>query len=536
MPDMAQDLPRTDADDVCALGASALARRIVDGTVSAVEAVEAHIARIEKVNANLNAVVVKRYDAARVEARDVDARRRRGETLPPLAGVPITIKECLDLAGTPSTFGIVGRARSNTTSDDRYVARLRAAGAIVLGKTNAAQLLIFTETDNPLYGRTNNPWDLARSAGGSSGGEGAIVAAGGAALGLGTDIGGSVRIPASFCGIAGIRPTAGRLPDTGRLSVPIGQTGIASQVGPLARCVEDLALALDVLSNGDGGPTLAPPVPLKDWTVDARKLRVGMFVDDGVMMPAPACRRAVEEAASMLAAAGATIVPWQPAPVATAMAIWLGCMSADGGRGMKRLVRGEKVDKRAALFLSLSAMPQALRSIVAPLLEFFGQPRLGGSLRLFQPGDAGRYWRMVEAAIDYRRDFHDGMDRGRGDGAIDLVLCPAYGVPAVHHGASADLPVAGAYSLLAPVLGFPSGVVPVSRVRAGEETDRPKTRDRVEATARRAEQGSAGLPVGVQLIARPWQEHVALAAMAVIERAARAQPDYPHTPVWVSDR
>ena len=121
-------------------------------------------------------------------------------------------------------------------------------------------------------------------------------------------------------------------------------------------------------------------------------------------------------------------------------------------------------------------------------------------------------------------------------GGIDLLLCPAYGVPAVHHGASADLPVAGAYSLLAPVLGFPAGVVPVTRVRAGEETDRPQTRDRVEGTARRAEQGSAGLPVGVQLIARPWQEHVALAAMAAIERAARTQPDYPNTPARVTGR
>jgi fatty acid amide hydrolase len=319
----------------------------------------------------------------------------------------------------------------------------------------------------------------------------------------------------------------------GRLSVPIGQTAIASQVGLLARCVEDLVLGLDVLSHGDGGPTLAPPMPIEDWAVDIRKLRIGIFIDDGVMTPAPACRRAVEEAANMLAAAGATIVPWQPPPVATALAIWLGCMSADGGRGMKRLVRGEKVDKRAALFLSLSAMPQALRSIVAPLLEFFGQPRLGGTLRLFAPGDAGRYWRAAESAIDYRHAFHDAM---KGSGGVDLVLCPAYGVPAVHHGASADLPVAGAYSLLAPVLGFPAGVVPVTRVRAGEETDRPQTRDRVEGTARRAEQGSAGLPVGVQLIARPWQEHVALAAMATVERAARAQPDYPNTPAKVTGR
>jgi fatty acid amide hydrolase len=521
------DAAHGNVEDICALGAAELARRIAGGQVWAVEAVEAHIARIEKVNASLNAVVVKRYDAARAEAREIDARRRRGDALPPLAGVPVTIKECLDLEGTPSTSGMPGRASSPAAMDDPYVRRLRAAGAIVLGKTNAAQLLIFTETDNPLYGRTNNPWDLQRSAGGSSGGEGAIVAAGGSALGVGTDIGGSVRIPAAFCGIAAIRPTAGRLPDTGRLSVPIGQGAIASQVGPLARSVEDLALGLQVL-GGDGGPTLAPPLAVGDFRqVDLSALRIGLFVDDGVMTPAPACRRAVEDAAAMLKAAGATVVPWQPPPVAMAMAIWLGCLSADGGRGMRRLARGQKLDKRAATFLSLSAMPSLLRAIVAPLLALAGQPRLGGVLRLFGSGDAGHYWRMAEAAIDYRRAFHDGMEGG----AFDLVLCPAYGVPAVHHGASADLPVAGAYTLLAPVLGFPAGVVPVTAVRPGEETDRPKTRDRVEGTARRAEQGSAGLPVGVQLIARPWREHVALAAMAAIERAARTRPHYPSVPV-----
>src|SRR5262245_59331761 len=165
-------------DDVCRLSAAELARRIAAREVSAVEAVEAHIARIEKVNAALNAVVVKRYDAARAEARDIDARRTRGETLSALAGVPITIKECLDLEGTPSTCGIPSRVGHRAAADDVHVGHLRAAGAIVLGKTNAAQLLIFTETDNPLYGRTNNPWNPDRSCGGISGGEGAIVAAG----------------------------------------------------------------------------------------------------------------------------------------------------------------------------------------------------------------------------------------------------------------------------------------------------------------------------------------------------------------------
>lgn len=514
------------ARELCRLSAAELARRIAAGETTALEVIEAHIERIEAVNTRLNAVVVKRYDVARAEAREIDRRRARGEALPALAGVPITVKECLDLRETPSTSGISSREGIRATGDDPYVSRMRAAGAIILGKTNAAQLLIFTETDNPLYGRTCNPWDVDRSSGGSSGGEGAIVAAGGSALGLGTDIGGSIRIPAAFCGIAALRPTAGRLPDIGRLSVPVGQLGVASQVGPMARHVEDLALALEVLAAGRG-PGLAPPVPLGRFRdVDVRRRRVGVFIDDGVMTPSPAIGRAVEQASRLLAEVGAEVVPWQPPPLATAMALWLGCVTADRGRGLKRLVRGQKVDKRAALFLALAGMPMAVRATVAPLLELLGQRNMASTLRSFAPGDADHYCRMVEAAIDYRSAFLDGMT----EHGLDAVLCPPYGVPAVPHGSAMDMPVAGAYSLLAPVLGLPAGTVPVGRVRADEETRRPLTGDRVERAARQAEEGSAGLPVGVQVIARPWEEHVALAIMHTIEQGARQSADYPSNP------
>src|ERR1051325_10486293 len=180
--------------------ATALAERIAKGELSAVEVVEAHIARIEQVNAQLNAVVVKRYDAARAEAKAADRRRAAGEPLGPLHGVPITVKECLDVVGTPSTFGFASRAKDLATADEIHVARLRNAGAIVLGKTNVAQLLLFFESDNPVYGPTNNPWNLERTPGGSSGGEAAIIAAGGSALGIGTDLGGSIRVPAALCG------------------------------------------------------------------------------------------------------------------------------------------------------------------------------------------------------------------------------------------------------------------------------------------------------------------------------------------------
>src|SRR5262245_38002424 len=269
-----------------------LAGQIAAGELTSLAAVDAHIARIEDVNPALNAVVWKRYDDARAEARDVDRRRAAGERLGPLGGVPITIKESLDLTGGPTTFGIVDRRDHRADSDDPHVARLRRAGAIVLGKTNVAQMLLYFESDNPLYGRSQNPWRADRTPGGSSGGQAAIVAAGGSPLGLGSDIGGSNRIPAAFCGIFGIKPTAGRMPDRGRGSVPVGQQAIASQLGVFARDVDDLALGLALASAGADVP------PLGDRTsVAVAGLRVGRFSEDGLFPPAPAARRAVAEAA-----------------------------------------------------------------------------------------------------------------------------------------------------------------------------------------------------------------------------------------------
>ena len=182
------------------------------------------------------------------EARAIDDCRRRGEPLGPLAGVPITVKECFQLTGTPTTLGVRRRGESHetvplATTDGPLIARLRSAGAIVVGKTNVPQLMLLYETDNPVYGRTNNPWDMGRGSGGSSGGEAAIIAAGGVPLGLATDLGGSIRQPAHVCGIHGLKPSGGRLTCVGSSSAFTGFDAMPIQPGPMARHVEDLALA-----------------------------------------------------------------------------------------------------------------------------------------------------------------------------------------------------------------------------------------------------------------------------------------------------
>ncbi|HEX6251319.1 MAG TPA: amidase family protein [Gemmatimonadaceae bacterium] len=502
------------------LPAIELAALIARGDASAAEVVEAHIERVERVNPVLNAVVVKRYAEARAEAREADKTRASGQSLGPLHGVPITVKEALDLTGTPSTFGIPSRAQILAEKDDAFVARLRGAGAIVLGKTNVAQCLLYYESDNPVYGRTNNPWNLDRTSGGSSGGEGAIIAAGGSPLGLATDLGGSVRIPATFCGVPGIKPTAGRTPDPGRHSLPIGQQAIASQVGVLARTVADVALGLEIIN----GVNVEPPLPLADHRrVNVAELRVGYYVDDGTLTVAPAVSRAVREAAQLLGELGASVTVWQPPAVAEAVHLAFALYSADGGRGLRRTLGRDKVDPRLRTLVTAAKMSGPVRSAATRLLKAVGQPTMGLFLEHFGHTRTAQYWDLIEAQMDYRSRFVQTLDRDK----IDVVVCPACALPAYTHGASNDLGLGGGYAVLYNLLGYPAGVVPFDRIRKEEEVGRKPSRDRVEKAALAVERGSAGLPVGVQVVARPWREHHALAVMRAIEQAARLRPGFP---------
>lgn len=519
----------TSDDALTRFSAVELAAMIARKDVSSLEVTRAHIARIEQVNPRLNAVVVERYAQARAEAQAADERLARGERSGPLHGVPLTIKESLDLAGTPSTYGLPARAGVVLDDDDPYVACIRAAGAVVMGKTNVSQLLLYTESDNPVYGRTNNPWNLDRSCGGSSGGQAAIISAGGSPLGLGTDIGGSLRYPATFCGIVSLKPTAGRMPDQGRYSVPLGQRAIVSQVGVLARRVEDVALGLSVLS--DGAAALAEaPVPLGDpQSVDIAQLRAGYYIEDGTFEVAPAVRRAVLEAAELLRGCGAQVTAWEPPDVTQAQDIFFRVVSADGARGIKRLLGRDKRDPRIALMELLAARSRPTLFVMDRLLRTFGQKGLASSLHNFGYRDTDHYWQLVGVQLDYRRRFLQALDQADG-GPFDVLLCPACALPAFTHGSARELITAGAYAHLYNVLGYPAGVVPLTRVRPGEDLGRAQSRDLVAQAARRVEQNSVGLPVGVQVVARPWREHVALAVMGALEAVACQREDYPHDP------
>jgi fatty acid amide hydrolase len=512
------------------LGAREIAERIRTGELSSREVVEEHIRRIEDVNPPLNAIVVPLFDRALEEATVADAARTHGEPLGPLHGVPITIKEQFLVAGTPTTAGLPSRAGHLAAADGPLIGRLRRAGAIILGKTNVSQLMIYHESDNPVYGRTNNPWDLRRTPGGSTGGEAAIIAAGGSSLGLGSDLGGSVRIPAHFCGIHGLKPTTGRLTN---LDTPAeffsGQEVIIPQTGPIARKVEDLALAMGVLCTPvlEALDPTVPPVPWKipaDLSLDG--MRVAMYTDDGFFRPAPSIKRAVHEAASALRTRGAQVEEWAPPDVGQAARLFIGIASADGGAGARRILDKDRRDRRIASLLRAAAVPNQVRPAVVRLLKRTGQRHMAGFISNMGRRSTADYWRLTRELNGYRAGFLTALDAGR----FDAIICPPHGLPALTHGGSEYLLNAASYSLLYNVLGMPAGVIATTRVRRDEESARPPSRDLAERAARKTEADSIGLPVGVQVVARHWREDIALRVMAVLEEHFQAQPDYPTRP------
>jgi Asp-tRNA(Asn)/Glu-tRNA(Gln) amidotransferase A subunit family amidase len=277
--------------------------------LSAAELAELHIERIEVRDEALNAIPIRTFDRAREQAAAADARLAAGDSAP-LLGLPMTLKESTQTAGLPQSAGIADLKDYRPGTDGLLATAVFDAGAGLLGKTNIPVALGDWQADSPVYGRTNNPWDPARSPGGSSGGEGAIVGAGASPLGLGTDIGGSIRVPSHACGVHGLKPTTGRLTKIGTYDAELfpGQRAVIGMPGPIARRVEDLTLAMEILLGG--GPEMALPtyplVPLGDPRAEPSEgLRVPWIDDDGCIRPAPAIRRAVREPVAALEARGA---------------------------------------------------------------------------------------------------------------------------------------------------------------------------------------------------------------------------------------
>jgi Asp-tRNA(Asn)/Glu-tRNA(Gln) amidotransferase A subunit family amidase len=470
------------------LSACEIAAQIRHREVSPVEVAQARLDRIDRLNPRLNAFVDYKPEAVLAQARAAEKAllRTNPDELGPLHGVPLSIKSSIDVAGHRCEAGSRLRARYVAAEDAPLVGRLRRAGAVILGVTNTPELLMAWETDNLLYGRTKNPWDLSRTAGGSSGGEAAAIAAGLSAGGVGSDGGGSIRVPAHFCGICGLKPTPGRIPSTGHFPKAGGPFALLGVVGPMARTVADLRILFEVMAGCDEGDPCAAPVAVSSQfsVLSSQKERelgpgnwllgtgVGFFEDDGRTSVTEETRLAVRQAALLLMSAGFRVDALRPEGLEEARRLWWDFFGVAGGMILDPMLKGHESE---------------LSSI---LREFLGwakstPPHTGETLLAAWLGrDAVR-----EKILLQMRKF-------------PVLICPVAAIPAFRHG-EREWQVEGktvkyldawSYCEWFNLLGFPAAVLPMGY---SEE----------------------GLPIGVQVVGRPWEEELVLAVAEILEKA-----------------
>jgi amidase len=450
------------ADPIHFSTTQALADAIASKRVSSEEVTRAFLDRIAAVNPKLNAVVQLDADGALTKAREADAALAKGQRVGPLHGVPMTIKDSLDTAGMISTGGTTGRKAFVPTADATVVDRLKRAGAILLGKTNTPELTLSFETTNLIYGKTSNPYDLARTSGGSSGGAAAIVAAGGSPFDIGSDYGGSIRLPSHFCGVAGIKPSAGRVPRTGHI-YPYGSIQDAfQQIGPIARSVDDLALLLPIIMGPDFADPGIMPLPWHEpRETQITGLRVAYYTDNGVVTPTADISKTVTAAAESLAGAKATVTEARPTGAEQVMTVGLPLYFWDGGAGIRRLL--------------------AEAGTTETTLSGFAGGTKATAEQVEQQVHALDVWRI--GMLGFLENY-------------DVIVCPACAAAALPHGeasAEAAFPIFS-YTFTYNLTGWPGAVV-----RAGTTSD--------------------GLPIGVQIVARPGRDDVALAVARFVETA-----------------
>ncbi|HEX7721307.1 MAG TPA: amidase [Pyrinomonadaceae bacterium] len=457
-------------EDLLSKSLPEVALLITSRAISSVDLVETYLNRIEEVNPALNAVVTISPDVLE-SARCCDSELARGNIIGPLHGIPLTIKDTIATKGMRTTSGSRLRADDIPQQDAPVVTRLKAAGAIILGKTNVPEMAIPYETDNPVFGRTSNPHDLSRTPGGSSGGEAAAIAAGLSPAGIGSDLAGSIRVPAHFCGIAGLKPTTGSVPMEGHLPLAIGALSLGASIGPMARRVADLALLFSVIADKSEARFFDEGVN------ELGSARVAWFTHDEVAPVTEDVANAVRQAASILSEAGLNIVEERPPSISQAPGLWVELFSRVANEQIQSFYRGREQE----------AGPLVSALFQTPHLETFEEK-------------ANAAETLANAVLERERLREELLRWMR---QTPLIVAPVSATPAFTHGAT-RVDVKGesisvfrscSYSQTFNVFGLPAAVVPVAR-----------TRD--------------GLPIGVQVICRPHNERSVLAAAAIIEQSA----------------
>lgn len=500
------------------------------GDLSSEALVQAHHQRSNTIEPKVRGYCWQLREEALAAARAADRGRREApEARGPLYGMPFTVKENIATAGTPVTMGLRSRLDRPEAEDAVVVSVLREQGGVLLGKSNIPLLMLSFESHNDIWGTTTNPWDTARSPGGSSGGEAALIASGQSPWGLGTDIGGSVRIPCAWCGIAGLKPGVGRWSARGQCSSIQGQEVVRAVMGPMARTARDVALLWSSVSpeaqaRRDPRFTTRPAAaaPPSDLT----GMTVGVYEDDGVFRPSASVRRAIDEAAGHLADRGARVVPYVPPDGWALVDIYFGALSADGGAAVLRHLIDQPATPQLQTLLQLARMPGVVRTAATHVLDALGEGRSARLGRAFGAKSAEALFALAAA-----RTAAQSAEAAAWDSlGLDLVLGPATATPAALRDETHDWALGAWHTMRWNVLDLPAGVVPVTRVRAAEATPRTGG-DRLDRKAGTFETGSTGLPIAAQVIGRPGGEAAVLAAMVAIEDGARSREGFPVTPV-----
>jgi amidase len=441
------------------------------GAVSIMDLAEAHVRQIERLNPLLNALVGFHPERVREQARRLDAMKNPNGAL---HGLPVTIKSSISTAGYLCEIGSTINRGHIPAEDAPVVTRLRDAGALILGTTNCPEFLMAYETDNLLHGRTNNPWDLERSPGGSSGGESAAIAAGMSAGGLGSDSGGSVRLPAHFTGICALKPTPGRVPGRGHLPPCIGPFSVLGAIGPMGRTIADVTLLFEILSGQDRFDPIGVPIALRkpEWT-ELRAKTIGYFEDDDLVPVTAETRQAIQDSVRALREAGFRVEPFRPRVLELLRKLWWTFFVQCGAMFYEPTIRGKR-DQLSPIFREFLSIAEASGPLTATeLLNAWAELDL-----------------MLEEMASY-----------------PILLCPVASLPAFQHGERTwsvdgqriEYLDAVRHTQWFNVLAAPAAVVP-------------------------AGQSPEGLPIGVQIVARPYEDENALAVASILDKAFGYRP------------
>ncbi|XP_072294919.1 fatty-acid amide hydrolase 1 [Eucyclogobius newberryi] len=512
-----QSHPMTDSHLILNLPLSELTQQLQKGSLSPEEVFYAYMEKALDVQKKLNCCTEIILDSFE-QLKNIDSKGI-------LYGVPVSLKENVCLKDCDSCCGVVKFLDQPADDDSVLVKVLKKQGAIPFVRTNFPQALLSFDSSNPIYGMTLNPYNLQKTSGGSSSGEGALIGGGGSVIGVGSDIGGSVRIPASFCGICGLKPTSGRLSSMGMRSMYRGQKTVLTTPGPMGKDVESLALFLKAILCDEMfslDPTV-PPLPFNEEVYQSRKpLRIGYSEQYEGTPVSPSMTRAVREVKALLEQAGHTLVPYKPVRMDEITDLMGKGVFADGGATFLQQLEGTTIDPSLRAQVQLYRVPSWLKKTIAFIVKPLWPKGALFLQSLTGVRSTADLWKVQASIEDCVRDTIAEWRRLN----IDVVLCPIIG-PAFNLSYCGKLNCMLPYSMAYNLLNFCAGVVPVSTVTAEDEKNlcHLASGNLFERILKKAAAGGEGLPVGVQCLTLPWQDELCLRFMKEVEELVRKRDD-----------